>query len=204
MATPSGPASPGNPISYDNIRQETNFTPNINIGLYDFATYIYDDGFVNDYTFYGAFYPLPFSPAGGPVTQNASISMFYDIDSSSYYDIQFQSGTPSWVDTIDVTIMDATDLSSGSNNGPNVDNQTQSNGIVRGGTGGNQPHWYQIDLTVNLNAVGPPPFPAVNIDYDIGGGWTAFPPSPVTFPGPYSTGPISNVANNGTVYIRVS
>jgi len=77
MATPPGPASPGNPISYDNIRAEVNFTPNIDIGLYDFATYIYDDGFINDYTFYPAFYPLPSSPAGGAVTQNASISMFY-------------------------------------------------------------------------------------------------------------------------------
>ena len=117
MATPPGPASPGNPISYDNIRAEVNFTPNIDIGLYDFATYIYDDGFINDYTFYPAFYPLPSSPAGGAVTQNASISMFYDIDSESYYDIQFQSGTPSWVSTIDVTINDATVLASGSNSG---------------------------------------------------------------------------------------
>jgi len=73
MATPPGPASPGTPISYDDIRAETNFVPNTNISLFDFATYIYDDGFVNDYTFYPAFYPLPSSPAGGNITANASI-----------------------------------------------------------------------------------------------------------------------------------
>jgi hypothetical protein len=204
MATPPGPASPGNPISYDNIRAEVNFTPNIDIGLYDFATYIYDDGFINDYTFYPAFYPLPSSPAGGAVTQNASISMFYDIDSESYYDIQFQSGTPSWVSTIDVTINDATVLASGSNSGPNADTQTQINAMIRGGTAGNQPHWYQIDLQVNLNAGAPPFTPAVNVDYDTGAGFTAFPGSPTTFPGLLTTGAIINVANGGTVYIRVS
>ena len=205
MATPPGPASPGNPISYFDIIAESNFAPpSGNNGIYDFATYIYDDGFINDYTFYPAFYPLPSSPAGGAVTQNASISMFYDIDSFTGIDINFQSGTPGWVSTIDVTFTDNTDLSSGSNSGPNNDSQEQFNGLGYGTQGGSIPHWYQLDLTVNLNAVGPPPFPAVNIDYDIGGGWTAFPPSPVTFPGPYSTGPISNVANNGTVYIRVS
>ena len=58
MATPPGPASPGTPISYDDIRAEVNFVPSSNIGLFDFATYIYDDGFINDYTFYPAYYPL--------------------------------------------------------------------------------------------------------------------------------------------------
>lgn len=205
MATPPGPASPGNPISYFDIIAESNFAPpSGNNGIYDFATYIYDDGFINDYTFYPAFYPLPSSPAGGAVTQNASISMFYDIDSFTGIDINFQSGTPGWVSTIDVTFTDNTDLSSGSNSGPNNDSQEQFNGIIYGGVGGSIPHWYELDLTVNLNAVGPPPFPAVNIDYDTGGGWTAFPTSPTTFPGPNSTGAITNVANGGTVYIRVS
>jgi hypothetical protein len=37
----------------------SNYVRQLNNGIYDFATYIYDDGFINDYTFYGAFYPLP-------------------------------------------------------------------------------------------------------------------------------------------------
>ena len=131
MATPSGPASPGNPISYDNIRSEVNFIPNLDIGMLDFATYIYDDGFVNDYTFYPAFYPLPSSPAGGPVSQNASISMFYDIDSDTGIDINFQSGTPGWVSTIDVSFTDSTNLTPGSSSGPNADTQEQFNGLIR-------------------------------------------------------------------------
>ena len=49
MATPSGPASPGNPISYNDIIAESNFAPPAgNNGIYDFATYIYDDGFINE------------------------------------------------------------------------------------------------------------------------------------------------------------
>ena len=204
MATPPGPASPGTPISYDDIRAETNFVPNTNIGIYDFATYIYDDGFVNDYTFYPAFYPLPSSPAGGNITANASISMFYDIDSVTGIDINFQSGTPGWVSTIDVTFSDATVLGSGSNSGPNADTQEQFNGLGYGTQGGSIPHWYQLDITVNLNAGAPPFSPAVNVDYDTGGGFTAFPGSPTTNPGLLSTGAINNVANGGTVYIRVS
>jgi hypothetical protein len=204
MATPPGPASPGTPISYDDIRAETNFVPNTNIGIYDFATYIYDDGFVNDYTFYPAFYPLPSSPAGGNITANASISMFYDIDSVTGIDINFQSGTPGWVSTIDVTFSDVTVLGSGSNSGPNADTQEQFNGLGYGTQGGSIPHWYQIDLQVNLNAGAPPFSPAVNVDYDTGGGWTAFIGSPTFNPGLLTTGPINNVANGGTVYIRVS
>jgi len=204
MATPPGPASPGTPISYDDIRAETNFVPNTNISLFDFATYIYDDGFVNDFTFYPLFYPLPSSPAGGAVSQDASIAMFYDIDSVTGIDINFQSGTPGWVSTIDVTFSDVTVLGSGSNSGPNADTQEQFNGLGYGTQGGSIPHWYQIDLQVNLNAGAPPFSPAVNVDYDTGGGWTAFIGSPTFNPGLLTTGPINNVANGGTVYIRVS
>jgi len=204
MATPPGPASPGTPISYDDIRNEVNFVPNTNIGLYDFATYIYDDGFINDYTFYPAFYPLPSSPAGGAVSQNASISMFYDIDSETGIDINFQSGTPGWVTSIDVTFTDNTDLSGGSNSGPNAYNQLQFLGLGYGTQGGSIPHWYQLDLSVNLNAGAPPFTPAVNVEYDTGGGFTHFPGSPTTMAALLSTGAINNVANGGTVYIRVS
>lgn len=204
MATPSGPASPGNPISYNDIKSEANFDPSTNIGLYDFATYIYNDGFINDYTFYPAFYPLPSSPAGGAVSQNASISMFYDIDSFTGIDINFQSGTPGWVTTIDVTFTDNTDLSGGSNSGPNAYNQLQFLGIVYGTQGGSIPHWYQLDLAVNLNTGAPPFSPAVNVEYDTGGGFTHFPGSPTTTSALLSTGAINNVANGGIVYIRVS
>jgi hypothetical protein len=204
MATPPGPASPGNPISYDDIRAEVNFVPSSNIGLFDFATYIYDDGFVNDYTFYPAFYPLPSSPAGGNITENASISMFYDIDSIAGIDINFQSGTPSWVSNINVSFSDATVLSSGSNIGPNNDSSLNFMGLGYGTVGASIPHWYQINLQVNLNPGAPPFSPAVNVEYDTGAGFTAFPGSPTTFPGFLSTGPINNVANGGTVYIRVS
>jgi hypothetical protein len=204
MATPPGPASPGSPISYNDIRSEVNFVPNTNISLFDFATYIYDDGFINDYTFYPAFYPLPSSPAGGNGTENASISMFYDIDSVAGYDINFQSGTPSWVSTIDVTIQDGTNLASGSNVGPNAAQPIIENGIGYGTVGASMPHWYQLNLTVQLNTGAPPFSPAVNVQYNTGGGFTHFLGSPTTMPGQLTAGPINNVANGGTLEIRVS
>ena len=204
MATPPGPASPGNPISYNDIKGAGNFSPSANVGIYDFATYIYDDGFVNDYTFYPAFYPLPSSPAGGNVTQNASISMFYDIDGVAGYDFNFQSGTPSWVNTIDVSVTDGTVLGSGSNSGPNAAQPIIENGIVYGVVGGSMPHWYQLNLTVQLNTGAPPFSPAVNVQYNTGAGFTHFPGSPTTMPGQLNVGPINNVANGGTLEIRVS
>jgi hypothetical protein len=205
MATPPGPASPGNPISYNDIKGAGNFSPSAPVGIYDFATYIYDDGFINDYTFYPAFYPLPPSPAGGNLTENASISMFYDIDSVAGYDINFQSGTPSWVSTIDVTIQDGTNLASGSNVGPNAASPINQNGLGYGTVGASMPHWYQVNLSVTLNlGGGPPPFPAVSIQYNTGGGFTPFGGPPATGPGVYSVGPINNVANGGTLEIRVS
>jgi hypothetical protein len=205
MATPPGPASPGNPISYNDIKGAGNFSPSAPVGIYDFATYIYDDGFINDYTFYPAFYPLPSSPAGGPVSANASISMFYDIDGVAGYDFIFQSGTPGWVSTIDGSIADGTVLASGSNSGPNVAQSIIENGIVYGVVGGSMPHWYQVNLSVTLNlGGGAPPFPAVSIEYNTGGGFTPFGGPPATGPGVYTVGPINNVANGGTLEIRVS
>ena len=202
MATPPGPASPGTPISYDDIRAETNFVPNTNIGIYDFATYIYDDGFINDYTFYQAFYPLPSSPAGGAVSENASISMFYDIDGVAGYNFERAAGTPSWVNTIDVSVADGTVLGSGSNSGPNNAQPIIVNGMT-GVVGGSMPHWYQLNLTVQLNPGAPPFSPAVNIQYNSGAGFTDFPGSPTTMSGLYTVGPIDNVANGGTFEIRV-
>lgn len=204
MATPPGPASPGNPISYDDIRSETRFTPNIDLGLDDFGTYQYDDGFVNDKTFYNAYYPVPSSPSGGAGTQNLSISYFYDIDSVNGLDINFSSGSPPWVSAIDVSFTDVTNLSSYSNIGPNHTTTVQFFGLGYGTQGGNTPHWADIDITVGIQAIGPPPFnPSVNVEYDTGAGWTAFPGTPTNMPGNYATGPIANVANGGIIYVQV-
>ena len=45
MATPPGPASPGNPISFDDLRAEPYITPNTDIGLELMGTYKFDDGY---------------------------------------------------------------------------------------------------------------------------------------------------------------
>ncbi len=63
MATPPGPASPGNPISFGDLRAEVHITQSSDIAIYDMVSIKYDNGFVNDHTFYANFYPLPSSPA---------------------------------------------------------------------------------------------------------------------------------------------
>lgn len=204
MATPPGPATPGNPISFDDIRSLVNYVPNVDVAIKDIITYQYDDGIVNDYTFYGAFYPVPSSPAGGAGTQNASVSMFYDIESDTGIDINFSSGSPAWVNNIDVTFNDATVLGAYSSIGPNQVSNVSFLAIPYGTQGGNIPHWHDVDVVVSLNPTGPPPFnPAVNVEYDNGGGWVGFPGSPTNMPGNISTGPISMPANGTTLYIRV-
>lgn len=206
MATPPGPATPGNPISFDDIRNLVNYVPNVDVAIKDIITYQYNDGIVNDYTFYGAFYPVSTSPSGGAGTLNANVSMFYDIESDTGTDVNFSSGSPAWVNDIDCTFTDATNLGSYSFIGPNWVNQVQFLGIPYGTQGGNIPHWYEVDIGVGLNPVNPPPpppLPNVNIEYDNGGGWVAFPGSPFNTPGGYTSGNISMPANGNTLYVRV-
>ena len=44
MATPPGPATPGNPISFDDLRVQPYITPNTDIDLYLMGAYTFDDG----------------------------------------------------------------------------------------------------------------------------------------------------------------
>lgn len=212
MATPPGPASPGNPISFDDLRSEVYITPNTNISLYLMGTYIYDDGYINNYTFYPAYYPLPSSPAGGILTSNMSISYFYDIDTEQGTDCSWNSGSIPWVNDVSVTATDSTFLGSGSNTGSNPAPNPQtiaSFGGVPGTIGDNIEHWYSVDITVSVfgNQPPSPPFPPsnpVNVEYKIGGGaWTQFPGSPSNFSGNFSQSGL-NVPNGNTLFIRVS
>lgn len=206
MATPPGPATPGNPISFDDIRNLVNYVPNVDVAIKDIITYQYNDGIVNDYTFYGAYYPVSTSPSGGAGTLNANVGMFYDIESDTGIDINFSSGSPAWVNDIDCSFTDATFLGSYSQAGPNLVNNVQFFTIPYGTQGGNIPHWYQVDIQVGLNPVippPPPPFANVNIEYDNGGGWTAFPGSPFNNAGSYTSGSISTPTNGNTLYVRV-
>jgi len=210
MATPPGPASPGNPISFDNLRSEVHIVQNTDIAIYDMVSIAYDNGFVNDHTFYPAFYPLGTSPAGGPVTANASISMFYDIESDSGTDCYWSSGSPPWVGNPSVSVQDSTNLSSGSNTGPNIapSPATIASFFSFGTIGSNMPHWYSFDCTVSIGGAPPPPFPPptnVNVQYKfgIGGTWTNFPGTPTTMPGNYTANLLTGLANGATFYVQI-
>ena len=209
MATPPGPASPGNPISFDNLRSEVHIVQNTDIAIYDMVSIAYDNGFVNDHTFYPAFYPLGTSPAGGPVTANASISMFYDIESDSGTDCYWSSGAPTWVSNPSVTVTDSTFLGSGSNAGPNpaTSPYTIASFFTFGTIGSNIPHWYSFDCSVSFAGPPPPPFPPptnVNVQYKfgIGGTWTNFPGSPGTQTN-YSVNGLTSLANGDTFYVQI-
>jgi hypothetical protein len=209
MATPPGPASPGNPISFDNLRSEAYITPNVDISLYLMGTYIYDDGFIDDHTFYPNYYPLPASPSGGPLTLNMAISMFYDIDSYAGTDCNWSSGSPSWVSNPTVSVLNSTFLGSGSNTGPNPATSplTIATFTSFGTIGSNMEHWYSFDCSVNFAGPPPPPFPPpanVNVQYKfgVGGTWTNFPGSPGTQTS-YSANGLIGLGNGQTFYVQI-
>lgn len=211
MATPPGPAGPGNPISFDDLRAETYIVPNTDIGLYLMGTYIYDDGFINNYTFYSNYYPLPSTPAGGPVTGNMSISYFYDIDTYTGTDCSWNSGSIPWVTNVTVQVQDSTNLASGSNTGSNPQTSplTIANFSNIPGTIGYQvEHWYSTDITVQVfgNPPPSPPFPPsnnVNVEYNIGGGYIQFPSSPSMMGGFFNVSGLQ-IPNGQTLFVRVS
>jgi len=210
MATPSGPASPGNPISFDDLRSEPNITPNVDIGLELMGTYKFDDGFINTYTFYINNYP-PNSPPYPSLSANLAIGDFYGIETDQGTDCSWNSGSIPWVTDVTVTAQDATNLYAGGNTGPNpaTSPQTIFNLGVPGTQGDNIQHWYAILVEVNVQGTpAPPPFPPppprndVNVEYNIGGGWNQFTGSPSSNPGIFNA--TLNVPNGQTLFVRVS
>jgi len=212
MATPPGPATPGNPISFDDLRSQPYIAPNVDISLYLMGTYVYDDGYLNSYTFYNNYYPIPSSPAGGSLTSNLSMSYFYDIDTETGTDCYFSSGAPAWVTDMEVTVTNSTALPSGGNSGPNPAPSPITIfpfGFGYGTVGDNIEHWYSIDIQVNLQG-NPPPSPPnppatpVNIEYRLGSGpWTAFPGTPTNQPNPNTSVNSINIPNGDILYVQV-
>jgi hypothetical protein len=208
MATPPGPASPGNPISFDDLRVQPNITPNVDVGLELMGTYQFDDGYINSYTFYANNYP-PNSPPYPSLSTNLAIGDFYGIDTEQGTDCSWNSGSIPWVTDVTVTAQDNTNLYAGGNIGPNIapSPQTIFNLGVPGTQGDNIQHWYAILVTVTVNGM-PPPSPPnppsnnVNIEYNIGGGYQQFPGSPSPNGGAFSES--LNVPNGQTLFVRVS
>lgn len=212
MATPPGPSGPGNPISFDDLRVQPNITPNTDISLYLMGTYTYDDGYLESYTYYGTYYPLPSSPAGGILNSDLSISYFYDIDTEMGTDCYFSSGAPAWVTDMEVIATNSTFLGSGGNTGPNSAPNSHTLfplGHGYGTVGDNIQHYYSFDCVVNLQGNPPPspPFPPstpVNAEYRLGSGpWTAFPGSPSNAFNPSFSKTNINIPNGDIFYVQV-
>jgi hypothetical protein len=211
MATPPGPASPGNPISFGDLRAEPYITPNTDIGLELMGTYKFDDGYINSYTFYINNYP-PNSPPYPSLSTNLAIGDFYGIETDQGTDCSWNSGSIPWVTNVSVTAQDDTNLYAGGNTGPNpaTSPQTIANfGGTPGTIGDNIQHWYAILVTVTVNGM-PPPSPPnppsnfVNVEYKLGGGptWTQFFGSPSPNGGNFNA--TLNVPNGDTLFVRVS
>lgn len=212
MATPPGPPSPGNYMDFDTLRSQPYITPNTDISLYLMGTYVFDDGYLDNYTFFGSYYPIPNSPAGGGLTSNLSFSYFYDIDTETGTDCYFSSGSPPWVTDMEVIVSNSTNLSSGSNIGSNPAPNPQTIfplGSGYGTVGGNIEHWYSIDVVVNLTG-NPPPSPPnppntpVNAEYRLGSGpWNTFPGSPIVAANPSFSVQNLNIPNGDILYVQV-
>ena len=210
MATPSGPASPGNPISFDNLRSQSYITPNTDIGLELMGTYIFDDGYINSYTFYINNYP-PNTPPYPDIKANLSIGDFYDIETDQGTDCLWNGANISWVTDVTVTAKDVTNLYAGSSIGPNgvtipltIANFAGTPATI----GDNIEHWYAVLISVDVVGMQPPspPFPAsndVNVEYKLGAGaWNHFIGSPSNSGGIFNE--TLNVPNGDTLFVRVS
>jgi hypothetical protein len=172
------------------------------------GTYTYDDGYIQNYTFYGTYYPI--TPN---LNSNMSISYFYDIDTEQFTDYYFSSGSPPWITDMTVTVSDSTVLSGGGNQGPNNKTnpvQVENFGGTYGTIGGNIEHYYSIDVQVNLTGVPPPsppnpPNTPVNAEYRIGTGpWTSFPGFPTNMAAdPSGSVQGLNIPNGDTLYVQV-
>jgi hypothetical protein len=209
MSTPPGPAGPGNPISFDDLRSQPYITPNTDIGLELMGTYKFDDGYINSYTFYINNYP-PNTPPYPDIKADLSIGDFYDNETDQGTDCLWNGASIGWVTDVTVTAQDATPLYAGGNAGPNAVTTplTIANFAGTPATiGNNIEHWYAILVQVNVQGM-PPPSPPnppsndVNVEYDIGGGWVQFFGSPSSMGGIFSE--TLNVPNGQTLFVRVS
>jgi hypothetical protein len=209
MSTPPGPAGPGNPISFDDLRSQPYITPNTDIGLELMGTYKFDDGYINSYTFYIHNYP-PNSPPYPSLSANLAIGDFYDIDTINGTDCLWNGASIPWVTDVTVTAQDATPLYAGGNTGPNIAPSPKTIANFAGSPatiGDSIQHWYAILVQVNVQGM-PPPSPPnppsndVNVEYDIGGGWVQFFGSPSNMGGIFSE--TLNVPNGQTIFVRVS
>jgi hypothetical protein len=209
MSTPPGPAGPGNPISFDDLRSQPYITPNTDIGLELMGTYKFDDGYINSYTFYINNYP-PNTPPYPDIKADLSIGDFYDNETDQGTDCFWNGASIPWVTDVTVTAQDATPLYAGGNNGPNAVTTplTIANFAGTPATiGDNIEHWYAVLISVNVVGMPPPspPFPPsnnVNVEYDIGGGWVQFGGSPSNMGGVFNE--TLNVPNGQTLFVRVS
>lgn len=210
MTTPTGPASPGNPISFDELKSQPNITPNINIGLELMGTYKFDDGYINSYTFYINNYP-PNSPPYPSLSANLTIGDFYDIETDQGTDCLWNSANIPWVTDVSVTAQDATDLYAGGNSGPNPATSPYTIANFGGSPatiGDNIQHWYAILVQVDVQG-NPPPSPPnppsndVNVEYKLGAGaWNQFFGSPSPNGGIFNE--TLNIPNGDTMFIRIS
>jgi|688.fasta_scaffold353643_3 hypothetical protein len=209
MATPPGPASPGNPISFDDLRSQPYITPNTDIGLELMGTYKFDDGYINSYTFYINNYP-PNTPPYPDIKANLSIGDFYDNETDQGTDCLWNGTSIGWVTDVIVTAQDVTNLYAGGNDGPNAVTTplTIANFAGTPATiGNNIEHWYAVLISVNVVGMQPPsppnpPSNDVNVEYDIGGGWVQFFGSPSNAGGFFNE--TLNVPNGQTLFVRVS
>lgn len=206
MALPPGPATPGSPISFDDLRSQPYIAPNTDIGLDLMGTYEYDDGYIENYTFYGTYYPIP------NLHDDLAISYFYDIDTEQYCDFYWSSGSPPWVTDVQVVVSKNVNLYAGGNSGPNVVSNpvaVENFGGSYGTRGGNIQHYYNIDVQINVTGMPPPsppnpPSTPVNAEYKLGSNpWTAFPGSPSNVPNPSFSVQNLSIANSITLYTQV-
>ena len=157
----------------------------------------------NDYKLFDGY-----ADAYGYVDQSTiKMSGFYDLEAKVGYSFQVQSSVPATLLSCDFWVSEA--MGTGTPGLNPAISPFMVMGVPPNTTqgGGGVPHWDQVTLQVNFNALpSPPPFLTVTVEYSYNGStWTAFPGSPfqVTPGGSASSGIINHTGNGQSIYIRV-
>ena len=180
-------------ISLGDLKSELSLVggPSYDISLANMAAYVMADGFYDTYGFTGQ---------TGYGTGQVLLSKFYDLQSDASFVLYVQSNVTDY-DQFQAILTNQSQATGtpGPNQQPNQFRNPATGTVSPGYNNGvNMTHMNQLDVTVNCNNTAGPPFGGqLNIEYNDGSGYAAFPGSP--FQGPIinvNSTTVSNSPNN--------
>jgi hypothetical protein len=164
-------------ISLGDLKSELSLVggPSVDISLTYSAFFVMADGFWDTYGFTGQ--------TSGYGAAPVNLSSFYSLQTDASFDFQVDSSITDYVDFS--SFLTNITYASGGAAGPNAQQNPFYNpqgGVLQPGTSNaeNIVHMQELEVTVSCTNVSPvPPFTDLYLEWNNGGGFTAFPGSPI-------------------------